>query len=79
MNIDAPKKTYQVELKRVSYINMEVEAISKEDAEAQAWDDLEGRSDKDYAEWELTLCEELLTDEQIQEAHDMKVMYGETK
>lgn len=50
-------KTWQIELKRVSYINAEVEAETQEEAEALAWKEVE-MHDKDYAEWELTLCEE---------------------
>lgn len=48
-------KSYQVELKRVSYVNMYVEAQSQEEAEALAWEELD--SDKSWgagdASWEL--------------------------
>ena len=50
--------TYNVEVKRTSYINMQIEASSKEEAEEKMWEEIEYRSDSTYAEWELTLCEE---------------------
>ena len=30
-------KTYQIELKRVSYVNVTVDAETQDEAEAQAW------------------------------------------
>lgn len=48
-------KYYQVELKRVSYVNINIEAESQEEAEALAWNEL--ASDGSYGEgdasWEL--------------------------
>lgn len=45
---------YHVELKRVTYVNLRIEADSKEEAERLAWQELE--SDGSYgmkdAEWE---------------------------
>ena len=48
-------KSYQVELKRVSYVNMDIEAESQEDAEALAWVTLESRGTygEGDASWEL--------------------------
>jgi len=51
-------KTYQVEVKRVSYINMEFEAETAEEAEDMMWAEVDRRGDSRYADWELTLCEE---------------------
>jgi len=56
-------KTYQVELKRVSYVSMEIEAYTAEEAESKAWAEVEMRGDSGYADWELTLCEETGTPE----------------
>tara|TARA_R110000868_G_scaffold387101_1_gene655621 strand:+ start:52 stop:225 length:174 start_codon:yes stop_codon:yes gene_type:complete len=54
-------KSYQVELKRVSYVNMYVEAQSQEEAEQLAWDAL--ASDNSWGEgdasWELQSLEEV--------------------
>jgi len=48
-------KYYQVELKRVCYVNLDIEAESQEEAEALAWKEL--ASDGSYGEgdasWEL--------------------------
>ena len=46
-------KTYQVELKRTSYVTFEIEAHSEEDAEAFAWDRLNGYYNAEDASWEL--------------------------
>ena len=54
-------KSYQVELKRVSYVNMYVEAQSQDEAEQLAWDEL--APDKSWGEgnasWELENIEEV--------------------
>jgi hypothetical protein len=48
-------KSYQVELKRVSYVNMYVEAQSQEEAEQHAWAELasDGSWGEGDASWEL--------------------------
>ncbi len=52
-------KSYQVELKRTSYVNMNIEAESQEQAEALAWGEL--ASDNSWGEgdahWELESIE----------------------
>jgi len=54
-------KSYQVELKRVSYVNMYVEAQSQDEAEQLALDEL--ASDKSWGEgnasWDLESIEEV--------------------
>jgi hypothetical protein len=53
-------KTYQVELKRVSYVTLTVEAKNQGAAEDAAWLELQtGDYDDDGAEWELNDVEEL--------------------
>jgi hypothetical protein len=51
-------KTYQIELKRTSFVNVEVEAANPEEAEAQAWRAIESRHFSD-AEWNLWSIEEV--------------------
>lgn len=52
-------KTYQIELKRTSYVNILVEADSLEQAEALAWKELEtSDNDEQDASWELESIEE---------------------
>ena len=48
-------KTYQIELKRTSYVNLTVEAESVEEAEQLAWDELQsdGSYGLTYADWEI--------------------------
>jgi hypothetical protein len=51
-------KTYQVELKRVSYVNLTVEADNPEAAEDAAWLELQtGDYDDTNAEWTLETIE----------------------
>jgi hypothetical protein len=52
-------KTYQVELKRTSYVNITVEADSVEEAEQLAWDELQsdGSYGLTYADWEIESIE----------------------
>ena len=47
-------KTYQIELKRTSYINVTVEADNVEEAEEQAWSNLQDYGD---ADWEIETIE----------------------
>lgn len=52
-------KTYEVELKRISYITMTVEAESKDEAETKAWQEIEnGRTDIYDAQWDVEYIEE---------------------
>ncbi len=52
-------KTYQIELKRTSYVNLTVEAESVEEAEQLAWDELQsdGSYGLTYADWEIESIE----------------------
>jgi hypothetical protein len=53
-------KTYNVELKRTSYITVTVEAKSHEAAEEIAWLELQKHEHKDgYGDWDLESIEEL--------------------
>jgi hypothetical protein len=58
-------KTYQIELRRTSYINIEVEAESEDEAEALAWRGVEQNYYKDDGHWEIESIEveDIATDE----------------
>lgn len=53
------KKTYEVELRRTSFITMTVEAENEDGAEALAWGEVERRPDADDASWEIESIEEM--------------------
>jgi hypothetical protein len=46
-------KTYQIELRRTSYINIEVEAESADEAEVLAWKEVAQDYYKDDGHWEI--------------------------
>jgi hypothetical protein len=52
-------KTYQIELKRTSYINIEIEAESQDEAEALAWKEVEQDYYRDDGQWDIESIEEL--------------------
>jgi hypothetical protein len=53
-------QNYQVELKRVSYVNMDIEAESQDEAEALAWDALQSHgSYGEDASWEIAAIVEV--------------------
>jgi hypothetical protein len=58
-------KKYQIELKRTSYINIEVEAESQDEAEALAWKGIEHDYYKDDGHWDIESIEveDIATDE----------------
>ncbi len=58
-------KVFQIEFKRTSYINLEIEAESQEEAEALAWEDIKQDYYKEDGDWEIESIEEyeLATDE----------------
>jgi hypothetical protein len=58
-------KKYQIELKRTSYINIEVEAESQDEAEALAWKGVEQDYYKDDGHWDIESIEveDIATDE----------------
>ena len=52
-------KTYDVELKRTSYITLTVEANSEDEAEEKVWQEIESdRADIYDAEWDIESIEE---------------------
>ncbi len=51
-------KTYGVELKRTSYITLQVEAGSTEEAEVIAWQEIENGYNEGCADWEVESIEE---------------------
>ena len=56
-------KTFEVELRRTSYITLTVEADSKEEAEAKAWVEIEhDRADINDAQWDIESIEEVQPD-----------------
>mgnify|MGYP007049613438 CR=1 FL=1 len=58
-------KTYEIEFKRTSYITIEVEADSEEEAKALAWEDIKEDYYMEDGGWEIESIEEfeLVTDD----------------
>ena len=58
-------KTYQIELKRTSYINLTIEAANVDEAEALAWKQVDQDYYRDDGAWDIESIEldELATDE----------------
>lgn len=52
-------KTYEVELRRTSYITVTVEAENEDDALDKAWGECDTRPDSDDAVWDVNLIEEI--------------------
>jgi hypothetical protein len=50
-------KTYQIELKRVSYVNLTIEAESQDEAEALAWKGIEQDYYRDDGLWDIESIE----------------------
>jgi hypothetical protein len=58
-------KTYEVELQRTSYVTLTVEAVSKDEAEALAWAQIERDVvNINDAQWNLSSIEELDNEQQ---------------
>lgn len=51
-------KTYEVELRRISYIIVTVEAEDKDSAEVLAWQTVDTTPNSDDAMWDLNSIEE---------------------
>jgi hypothetical protein len=52
-------KTYEVELRRTSYITITVEAENEDEAETKAWQEIESdRADINDANWDVESIEE---------------------
>jgi hypothetical protein len=52
-------KTFEVELRRTSYVVVTIEADSLEEAEALAFREVESHGDSAYANWEIESIEEV--------------------
>jgi len=58
-------KTYEVELKRTSYIVVTVKAENEDDAETKAWQEIESdRADINDANWDVESIEEITNEQQ---------------
>lgn len=53
------KKTFEVELRRTSYIVIAVQAENAEEAAGKAWDEINNRPDSDDAAWDVESIEEM--------------------
>jgi hypothetical protein len=60
-------KTYEIEIKRTSYITLWVDAESKEQAEEKAWEDLDAGHYKEDASWEIYSIDGVLVEEKANE------------
>ena len=58
-------KTYQVELKRTSYITVTVEAADEGEAKALAWQESMGFHSKHDTSWNIESAEEVAPREEI--------------
>jgi hypothetical protein len=52
-------KTFEVELRRTSYIVIAVQAETQDEAEELAWKELDNRADTGHATWEVESVEEM--------------------
>jgi hypothetical protein len=72
-------KTYQIELKRVSYVNLTIDANSQDEAEALAWAEIESGESygiTDDADWNLSHIEELTEEPETETGEDLAQFYG---
>jgi hypothetical protein len=72
-------KTFVVELKRTSYVNLTIEADSQEEAEALAWAEIESGESygiTDDADWNLNHIEELKDELETETGDDLAQFYG---
>jgi hypothetical protein len=58
-------KTYQIELKRTSYVNLTIEAENEDEAEALAWKQVDQDYYRDDGHWDIESIEldDIATDE----------------
>lgn len=52
-------KTYEIEMKRVSYITMTIEAASKDAAEEQAWERIQDDYYREDGLWDIESVDEV--------------------
>ena len=54
------KKTYEIELRRTSFITVTVEAETQEQAEDKAWQKINYDPVNDYASWDIEDIKEMV-------------------
>ena len=52
-------KTYEVELRRISYVTVTVEADNEDDAEIKAWAEIESNDGNIDSSWDVESVEEI--------------------
>jgi len=53
-------KTYEVEIRRTSYITLTIEAENADEAEEKAWKEINARPDEGDAWWDCESIEEVM-------------------
>ncbi len=62
---DKTMKTYSIELRRTSFVNLTIEAETKEQAEDLAWKEIESYEyHSANADWEIGFIDELFADDE---------------
>lgn len=69
-------KTYQIEMKRTSYITLTIEAESEDKAEDLAWKQVDQDCYREDATWDLESIEELTADPETETGEDLDQFYG---
>lgn len=69
-------KTFEIELKRTSYITLTVEAESEDKAEDLAWKQVDQDYYRDDGTWDLESIEELTDDPETETGEDLAQFYG---
>ena len=69
-------KTFEIELKRTSYITLTVEAESEDKAEDLAWKQVDQDYYRDDGTWDLESIEELTDDPETETGEDLAQIYG---
>jgi hypothetical protein len=69
-------KTYQIELKRVSYVNLTIEADSQDEAEILVWKKQAQDYYRDDGSWEIEFIEELEEEPEEETGEDLAQFYG---
>ena len=52
-------KTFEVELRRLSYVTITVEADNKDEAEIKAWEEIESNDGNIDSSWDVESVEEI--------------------
>lgn len=69
-------RTYEIELRRTSFVTLTIEAEDQDAAETLAWDQIQRDYYRDDGDWEIGFVDEVNDEPETETGEDLAQFYG---